>query len=305
MLETLEGRSLLTFLAVLEEGNFSRAAEKLGYVQSTVTSQIQLLEQSCNQKLFHRLPRGVKPTEAGEQFELYARQFVQLGHSLEEALENLNHPRGMLRLGSLESFLVTRMPDFMHDFFTKYTEINLLLETGFQADIVEQVQSHALDFGIVPMDPQREDLIFEPLIEEEMIVVASQSLAHLIANEGWEKTSGIQMVGFGSRCVYHTEGLKLLSEMGFPADSRSTGFASTELVRQIVTCGLGVALVPKISMAQELGSGLVVSLPMPRQVTFVHGIIRHKKRVLNTPSKVFYQEIINYFSDRTSVRPIA
>ncbi|WP_028591313.1 LysR family transcriptional regulator [Paenibacillus massiliensis] len=304
MLETLEGRSLLTFLAVLEEGNFSRAAEKLGYVQSTVTSQIQLLEQSCNQKLFHRLSRGVKPTEAGEQFALYARQFVQLGHSLEEALENLDHPRGMMRLGSLESFLVTRMSDFMHAFFTEYTEINLLLETGFQADIVEQVQSHALDFGIVPMDPKKEDLIFEPLIEEEMIVVASKSLAHVIESEGWENTSGIQMVGFGSRCVYHTEGLKLLSEMGFPSGSRSTGFASTELVRQIVTCGLGVALVPKISMAQELAEGSVVSLPLPRQVTFVHGIVRHKKRILNTPSKVFYQEIIEYFSDRTSIRPI-
>lgn len=304
MLEALEGRSLLTFLAVLEEGNFSRAAEKLGYVQSTVTSQIQLLEQSCNQKLFHRLSRGVKPTEAGEQFALYARQFVQLGHSLEEALENLDHPRGMMRLGSLESFLVTRMSDFMHAFFTEYTEINLLLETGFQADIVEQVQSHALDFGIVPMDPQKEDLIFEPLIEEEMIVVASKSLAHVIESEGWENTSGIQMVGFGSRCVYHTEGLKLLSEMGFPSGSRSTGFASTELVRQIVTCGLGVALVPKISMARELAEGSVVSLPLPRQVSFVHGIVRHKKRVLNTPSKVFYQEIIEYFSNITSIRLI-
>ncbi|MEK3788395.1 LysR family transcriptional regulator [Paenibacillus sp. FSL K6-1230] len=304
MLETLEGRSLLTFLAVLEEGNFSRAAEKLGYVQSTVTSQIQSLEQSCNQKLFHRLSRGVKPTEAGEQFALYARQFVQLGHSLEEALENLDHPRGMMRLGSLESFLVTRMSDFMHAFFTEYTEINLLLETGFQADIVEQVQSHALDFGIVPMDPQKEDLIFEPLIEEEMIVVASKSLAHVIESEGWENTSGIQMVGFGSRCVYHTEGLKLLSEMGFPSGSRSTGFASTELVRQIVTCGLGVALVPKISMARELAEGSVVSLPLPRQVSFVHGIVRHKKRVLNTPSKVFYQEIIEYFSNITSIRLI-
>lgn len=304
MLEALEGRSLLTFLAVLEEGNFSRAAEKLGYVQSTVTSQIQLLEQSCNQKLFHRLSRGVKPTEAGEQFALYARQFVQLGHSLEEALENLDHPRGMMRLGSLESFLVTRMSDFMHAFFTEYTEINLLLETGFQADIVEQVQSHALDFGIVPMDPQKEDLIFEPLIEEEMIVVASKSLAHVIESEGWENTSGIQMVGFGSRCVYHTEGLKLLSEMGFPSGSRSTGFASTELVRQIVTCGLGVALVPKISMARELAEGSVVSLPLPRQVSFVHGIVRHKKRVLNTPSKVFYQEIIEYFSNINSIRLI-
>jgi len=297
MLETLEGRSLLTFLAVLEEGNFSRAAEKLGYVQSTVTSQIQLLEQNCNQKLFHRLPRGVKPTEAGEQFARYARQFVQLGHSLEEALENLDLPRGTMRLGALESFLVTRMSGFMHDFFTEYTDINLLLETGFQADIVDQVQSHALDFGIVPMDPKQDDLIFEPLIDEEMIVVASKHLADLIENQGWDHISGIQVIGFGSRCVYHTEGLKLLSEMGLPAGIHSNGFASTELVRQVVTCGLGVALVPKISMAQELAQGSVVPLPMPRKITFAHGIVRHKKRVLNTPSKVFYREIVKYFSN--------
>ncbi|MCG7379802.1 LysR family transcriptional regulator [Paenibacillus sp. ACRSA] len=304
MLENLEGRSLLTFLAVLEEGNFSRAAEKLGYVQSTVTSQIQLLEQSCNQKLFHRLPRGVKLTEAGEQFALYARKFVQLGHSLEEALENLDHPRGTLRLGSLESFLVTRMSNFMHSFFKEYTEIHLLLETGFQADIVEQVQSHVIDFGIVPMNPKKEDLIFEPLIEEQMIVVASKNLAHLIENEGWENTSGIQMIGFGSRCVYHTEGLKLLSEMGLPSEIRSTGFASSELVRQVVTCGLGVALVPKIMMAQELAEGSVISLPLPRQVTFVHGIVRHKKHVLNTPSKVFYRALTEYFSNQTSIGSI-
>ncbi|MEY8745819.1 LysR family transcriptional regulator [Bacillales bacterium AN1005] len=304
MLENLEGRSLLTFLAVLEEGNFSRAAEKLGYVQSTVTSQIQLLEQSCNQKLFHRLPRGVKLTEAGEQFALYARKFVQLGHSLEEALENLDHPRGTLRLGSLESFLVTRMSNFMHSFFTEYKEIHLLLETGFQADIVEQVQSHVIDFGIVPMNPKKDDLIFEPLIEEEMIVVASRNLAHLIENEGWENNSGIQMIGFGSRCVYHTEGLKLLSEMGLPSEFRSTGFASTELVRQVVTCGLGVALVPKIMMAQELAEGSVISLPLPRQVTFVHGIVRHKKHVLNTPSKVFYRALTEYFSNQTSIGSI-
>ncbi len=297
MLESLEGRSLLTFLTVLEEGNFSRAAEKLGYVQSTVTSQIQLLEQSCNQKLFHRLPRGVKPTEAGEKLASYARKFVQLGQLLEEELENLDRPRGTIRLGSLESFLVTRMPDLMHSFFTEYTEIDLLLETGFQADIVEQVQSHALDFGIVPMDPKREDLIFEPLIEEEMIVVASKNLVHLMENDDWKNSSGVQMIGFGSRCVYHTEGLKLLSEMGFPPEIRSTGFASTELVRQVVTCGLGIALVPKISMVQELAAGHVISLPLPRPVTFVHGIIRHKKRILNTPSKVFYRALIEYFSN--------
>ncbi|MCY9656119.1 LysR family transcriptional regulator, partial [Paenibacillus thiaminolyticus] len=56
MIELLEGRVMKTFIAVMEEKSFSRAAERLGYVQSTVTTHIQSLEQACKQKLFHRLP---------------------------------------------------------------------------------------------------------------------------------------------------------------------------------------------------------------------------------------------------------
>ena len=56
---------VLTFLTVMEEKNFSRAADKLGYVQSTVTTHIAQLEKASGKKLFDRLPRGVEPTEAG------------------------------------------------------------------------------------------------------------------------------------------------------------------------------------------------------------------------------------------------
>ncbi|WP_309273281.1 LysR family transcriptional regulator [Paenibacillus sp.] len=71
-IELLEGRFSKTFIVVMEEQSFSRAADKLGYVQSTVTTHIQLLEQACGQKLFHRLSRGVKPTAAGEKLMKYA-----------------------------------------------------------------------------------------------------------------------------------------------------------------------------------------------------------------------------------------
>ncbi|XEC93636.1 LysR family transcriptional regulator [Paenibacillus tarimensis] len=296
MIEMLEGRFLLTFLTVQEEGSFSRAAAKLGYVQSTVTSQIQLLEQGCRQKLFHRLPRGVKLTEAGEKLAVYARQFVQLGQSLEEALGSLEEPKGPVRVRALESFCVNRLTRFFNPFFGDYPKVTLLLETGFQGDIVEQVLSHAVDFGIVPKDPAREDLLFEPLIEEEMVLVASKELADRILEKGWGWLQGIQVIGFGERCVYQTDGQKLLAEMGMPAETQLAEFPSTELIRHMVACGLGVAFVPEITMELEIAEGTVVSLPLPKQVRLTHGIIRHRDRVLNTPAKVFRNKLLEYFS---------
>lgn len=131
-LERLDGRSLITFLTVLEAGSISRAAERLGYVQSTVTSQIQQLEQSCGRRLFHRRPRGVIPTEAGETLAVYVREFLHLGQLLEEALGSFDEPRGVVRVRALESFCVTRLSDFLHDFFTEFPGITLHLETGFK-----------------------------------------------------------------------------------------------------------------------------------------------------------------------------
>lgn len=295
MLEMLEGRFLLTFLTVLEEGNFSRAAEKLGYVQSTVTSQIQSLEQGCRQKLFHRLPRGVKLTDAGEKLAVYARQFVQLGLSLEEALESLDQPQGLVRVRALESFCVTRLTGFLGPFFVEYPKITLLLETGFQADIVEQVVSHAVDFGIVAKNPAREDLLFEPLVDETMVLVSSKGLADFVLLKGWDQLAGVQIIGFGNRCVYSTDGKKMLAELGMPADAPLAEFPSTELIRHMVMCGLGIAYVPEITMERELSEGTVIRLPLPMPIQMTHGLIRHRDRVLNTPSKKFRDILLRHF----------
>jgi LysR family transcriptional regulator, cell division regulator len=300
MLERLEGRFLVTFLTVLEEGSFSRAAEKLGYVQSTVTSQIQLLEQECRQKLFHRLPRGVKLTDAGEKLASFARQFVHLGQSLEEALGSLDHPRGSVRVRALESFCVSRLSSFLKPFFVEYPEVTMLLDTGFHSDIVEQVASHAVDFGIVPKDPGREDLIFEPLVKEKMVLVATRELADRIHSNGWDQLSGVQIIGFGSRCIYQIDGRKLLTELGMPAEANLAEFPSTELIRHMIICGVGVAFVPEITMERDIAEGTIVRLPTPNQMQLTHGLIWHKDRVLNMPSKAFRDKLRHYFqADKT------
>lgn len=294
MLEMLEGRSLVTFLTVVGEGSFSRAAEKLGYVQSTVTSQIQMLEQICGKKLFHRLSRGVKPTDAGEKLAVYARQFAQLGQLLEEDLGNLDRARGSVRVRALESFCVTRLNGFMSSFFAEYPEVTLLLETGFQGDIVEHVASHEIDFGIVPKDPERDDIMFEPLIEENLVIVCSKELAGRIRSEDWSRLTGVQVIGFGRRCVYHNDGLRILAGLGLPESAPQAEFPSTEMIRHMVSCGLGIAFVPEITMEKEFAAGSVVSIPIPKPVRLNHGLIWHRDRVLGTPAKVFRSKLLDY-----------
>jgi DNA-binding transcriptional LysR family regulator len=294
MLNKMEGRFFVTFLAVLEEGSFSQAAEKLGYVQSTVTTHIRLLEEACGQTLFHRLPRGVRPTEAGETMAEYANRFRRLGDMLEEQMSRLNEPRGEVKLRTMESFCVSRLAGFLPDFMSDYPEIRLRLETGFQADIVDQVVRHAVDIGIVPRDPGRDDIIFEPLIDENMIFAASRELADRVSTEGWSAIAEFPTIGFGRSCLYRTVAGRLLGERDIPS-LEETEFPSTELIRQMVAAGHGVAFMPEIAVRGLLDSGTVAELPLPEPMLMTHGLITHKDRVLNAPARVLRSKLLAYF----------
>lgn len=291
MLDKLEGRYFITFLSVLEEGSFSRSADKLGYVQSTVTSHIQQLELACGQKLFNRMPRGVQPTDAGISLAEYARQFRQLGTLLEEQMTRFNEPRGEVRLRTLESFCVTRLGKFLPNFFSEYPDVILRLDTGFQGDIVEETVRHVIDFGIVPRDPGRDDLLFEPLIDEPMTLVASRAIAEQANQAGWQYLSREQVIGFGTRCLYQTVASSLLEGQGLQT-LQQVEFPSTELIRQMISHGRGVAFLPLAAIKEHLESGVIAEIALTEPVLLTHGVITHKDRALSAAAKIFKARLL-------------
>lgn len=294
MLDKLEGRFFITFLSVLEEGSFSRTAEKLGYVQSTITSHIQQLELACGQKLFNRMPRGVQATEAGLALAEYARQFKQLGILLEEQMTRLDEPRGEVRLRTMESFCVTRLGKFIPGFFAQYPDVTMHLETGFQGDIVDAALRHAIDFGIVPRDPGRDDLLFEPLISEHMIFVASSKLAVQMNQPDLTASAHQRVIGFGQRCMYQTVASSLLEEQGIQG-SEQLEFPSTELIRQMISHGSGVGFLPRIAVQDQLASGEFIELIGSSSIKLTHGIISHRDRSLSAAAKVFRTKLLQSF----------
>ncbi|MEF3306402.1 LysR family transcriptional regulator [Paenibacillus sp. GYB003] len=294
LIEQLEGRFFKTFLAVFREKSFSRAADKLGYVQSTVTAHIRSLEQACGKKLFDRLARGVEPTEAGVEMAKFARQFASLSDSLEEAMSRIETPRGTVRLQALESFCVTRLPRFFGSFFAAYPDIRLHLETGFYREVVESVSNGRVDLGIVSQRPQQSDLDFFPLREEKLIVVASPEIGRIHEREGWEGLRGVRVVGFGSRCVYQTYASELLSAHGL-GDGDALEFASLEMIKQTVRSGLGVALLPEVGVEAEIRAGELCAL-RAEPVPLTHGLVARGGRELNAAPKRLKQSLLDFFA---------
>ncbi|RAP30859.1 hypothetical protein C2W64_00026 [Brevibacillus laterosporus] len=295
MIELLEGKFFKTFIAVIEENSFSRAADKLGYVQSTVTTHIQLLEQACKQKLFHRLSRGVKPTEAGLRLAKFAYQFIHLGMSLQEAMNELDQPQGIVHIRMQESFFLTRMSSLIQEFLGQYPKIKVRLEAGFQPDILNHVLKHAVDFGIVPQNPHRNDIVFYPLIEEKLVFIASDALVQRVESTGLDALNDEIVISFGTSCLYHTQASKILQEAGIEGNT-ALEFPSIEMIKQSVKSGIGFALIPEIGVRKELEEGQFKTLPLCPPIFSTHGLIVHKDRELSFPAKLFKSKIINHFS---------
>ncbi|WP_054028600.1 LysR family transcriptional regulator [Bacillus sp. FJAT-28004] len=295
MLEAWEGRFFITFAAVLEEKSFSGAADRLGYVQSTVTSHIRHLETTSGKKLFHRLPRGVEPTEAGLQLAPYAYQFIQLGQSLQDALSTSDMPSGIVRIGALESFAISHLPHFLTGFLKQFTKIKLHLNPGLQHDITAQIVNHRADLGIVPQAPERDDLLFTPLIEESLVLICAPALQERFERLGWQSLHECAFISFGDQCIYHTYGRDVLREFDVElADQLS--FSSIELIKQTVACGMGIAFVPESNVTQEVAAGTLLSLPLKQELTMTHGIITHKSREPKAAAQAFIQHLKSFYA---------
>ena len=105
----MDTRTLQTFLKVLDLGSFTKAAQELGYAQSTVTAQIRQLEDELGYPLFDRIGRNVFLTESGKSFSAYAAEILRLSEQAQFIAKQAQDTVGTLRIGVLESLLFSVM----------------------------------------------------------------------------------------------------------------------------------------------------------------------------------------------------
>ena len=162
-------RSLNIFMEVAELGSFTKAGDKLGYSQPTISFQIKQLEKELGVPLFDRIGHTVSLTDAGRDALRYAQNICQL--SQEMLLDTSGHrePAGILRLGMPDSLCEPLTAGQFHAFRKHYPRVSLQIFTGDTGQLLELLDHNEADL-ILTLD----DHLYNPnyvIVDEEAIDV--------------------------------------------------------------------------------------------------------------------------------------
>jgi DNA-binding transcriptional LysR family regulator len=234
------------FLAVADEGSFTRAAERLTIAQPSLSAQIARLERELGGRLFERLPRGVALTPAGRAFAAEARQTVlAAGRARRAAQSALNATGGEIEVATVLSIAVGLLPATISVWHRARPGVSLGLHEYRHRDALEQaVASGVGDLGIGPTPVNWKGPLVD-LGEEEFVVVLPQGdVAASARSVPLGALAGREWVLYSE-----THGLSELLEAacanaGFrPAGSVRTG--QVEAAARLAAAGVGPALVPR------------------------------------------------------------
>src|SRR5476651_2347202 len=148
----MDHTSLDIFRVVAAELSVTRAAKRLGRVQSNVTTRIQQLEEELGVALFRRDGNRLTLSTEGERFLGYANRMLALADEARQALSP-HAPSGTLRIGTMESTAAARLPGALAALHTHYPAAPLRITTAPSRQLIEQVRSGLIDCAFAALPP--------------------------------------------------------------------------------------------------------------------------------------------------------
>lgn len=288
------------FHAVAEHGSFTRAAEELLLTQPAVSSQIIKLEQELGQKLFERQGKRVQLSRAGEILHAQSRKiFLQL-HEAQTVLNDLKSlESGRLVLGTVDVISIYVLPRIFQEFTRHYPRIEISIQVDNSANISEGVLDGELDLGFVTLPVEHKNLVSFPIYDDMMRVIATPS--HPLARRrrvSLEELTRTKLIIYkrGSvtrkliESVFAQRGLELNPDMEIDRP---------EAMKKLVEVGLGVSIIPEMSIKRELEEGSLVTLNTG-DVSFERqlGLICRKGQFFSPSSAVFLDIIRDMLQPR-------
>jgi LysR family cyn operon transcriptional activator len=176
MHDPLEIRHLRYFLAVAEAGSFSRAADRLGISQPSVSQQMRDLEAGLRVSLFQRRGKRILLTSTGLIFQEHARALLrELENFLQEVSSEPGHLRGTLHLGVVPVLNVPLVPELMGMFAADHPDINLIVEEISSTEIETALEEGRMNVGLGFLTRHSPNLRYERLCTDEFALIVSES----------------------------------------------------------------------------------------------------------------------------------
>jgi DNA-binding transcriptional LysR family regulator len=245
---------LRVFVSVFQNKSFSKAAKQLRLTQPTVSAHIRALEDEYNCKLFDRLGRTIIPTKEAEVLYQYAGEIIEKTDAINEVIGRFkNKITGKLIIGASTIPGTYLLPLIMNSFLKRYPTVSFQILIADSKKIIESLSKHELLMGIVGAKLGNDKINYMPFLDDELIAVSSPSLIkknRMTLKELVTFPMILREEGSGTRTI--TE--QILSGKGITHRRMSVAgiFGSTDAVKQAVKAGLGVSILSRLAVSDEL-----------------------------------------------------
>jgi len=273
-------RNLKTFVRAAEMKSFTKVAQELNYVQSTVTMQIQQLERELGFPLFDRVGKTVSLTALGEAFLSYAYEILHIVQEASALDKDLSEIQGVLRVGLLESLLFGTMLELLPDYKAVYRNLDLQLKMGQTTELLQQLKQNRLDMVYLSADLNTDPELRCCYKRQEELVFLSNRMhpAAQMKQITPEQLLSYDFVVTERTGICYGRLQKLAAEQNMLLRD-SVEVDSTVAIISLVQKGLGLAFLPEYAVKKELQAGTLVKLDVAVEPQkYYSQILCHKKR---------------------------
>jgi DNA-binding transcriptional LysR family regulator len=285
----MDFRQLNSFLAISKLQSFTGAASTLGYAQSTITTQIKQLEEELGVKLFDRIGKNVTLTHEGKKLLPYAKQMLKLSQDIKNVVFNDDSPSGTLTIGAAESLCVLRLPEILKEYRKLFPEVEVSLKFGSCADFRHYLKDNIIDVAFsLGRKIDSEDFISEVEFDETMLLLAYPGHPLIDKKEIFPKdieNEPLILTEIG--CSYRASFENILNEYNVKENLvLETG--SVQAIKQFTMSGLGITLLPKVAVEDEIKSGKLIPLNwVGPSFGVISQVIYHKDKWISSALKEF------------------
>jgi DNA-binding transcriptional LysR family regulator len=286
-------RQLKVFEAVARHLNYTRAAEELHLTQPAVSMQVRQLEESLGVACFEQLGKRIHLTEAGQELLGYARSITQQLDELEGVLSRMKGlSGGRLRI-SVATTANYFIPTLLGSFSRRYPDVTVSLDVTNRETLLRQLSENTVDLVVMGQPPAEADVTAQAFMDNPLVVVAPPD--HPLAKQKkiplariQEETFLVRESGSGTRIAME----RFFSERGMRL---KTGMevGSNEAIKQSVQAGLGLGLLSRATIEQELTLKRLVVLDVADLPIMRHWYVVHRKgKRLSAAAEAFKQFLL-------------
>ena len=297
----MEFHQLRYFVAVAEEGSFSRAATKVRVAQPSLSQQIRKLEAEVGQRLFDRLPRSVVLTEAGRCLLEYAQQILTSVNDAHRCVDELKGKiAGDLAVGAIPTIAPYVLPEMVVTFQKHYPDVTLEIVEDVTEGITRRIEAGELDVAVLSTCQQSPSLRRERLGNEPLLALVPE--AHHLAKQTLVTLDELKSQRFLllhemhclSQQVHHLlESRRLHPEIALAGSQLTT-------IANMVAAGVGVSIVPQMMVKHQPTPGCVslpFAPPVPeRELNVLYNPLRFQSKA----AAAFREEVAAAFSSDES-----